>query len=274
MSLFNGKYVSVETIISKVYRDLGLSGSIEFGDALEWAGEAMEIIGANYYLIESVKEVYVSDYRACLPVELFQITTIAGSPVADGTPEEECRESKNYTQLRYSTDAYHHWYCDASNDHQCNSELTYKVNDNYIFTNFKTGYVKIAMISMPVDDRGFPKIPDDAKFKEAVAAHIKWRLGFIKWSNGKMPGAVYQKLEADRDWYIGAAQNRAVMPGVDMMESIKNNWIRLIPKINQHADGFKSAGSAEQRHNHNTVGNSNGRNNHNSGTETYFNIAE
>jgi len=272
MSLFNGKYVSVETIISKVYRDLGMTGAIEYGDALEWAGEAMELIGANNYLIESVKEVYVSDYRGCLPIELFQIITIGASPVADDTPQEECRESKNFTQMRYSTDANHHWYCDGSGDSGCISDLTYKVNDNFIFTNFKTGYIKIAMISMPVDDRGFPRIPDDAKFKEAVAAHIKWRLGFIQWSRGKMPAGVYQKLEADRDWYIGAAQNRAVMPGIDMMESIKNNWLRLIPKINQHADGFKSAGIAEQRHTHNTGGNSNVNRPNQSDSETYFNI--
>tara|TARA_R110000796_G_scaffold43634_4_gene107186 strand:- start:6907 stop:7728 length:822 start_codon:yes stop_codon:yes gene_type:complete len=270
MSLFNGKYVSVETIISKVYRDMGMSGAIEFGDALEWAGEAMELIGANNYLIESVKEVFVNEYRACIPIELFQIITVGASPVADDTPQEECREGKSFTQMRYSTDANHHWYCDSSNDSNCQGSLTYKVNDSFIFTNFKTGYVKIAMVSMPVDDRGFPQIPDDPKFKEAVAGHIKWKLAFIKWSNGKMPGAVYQKLEQDRDWYIGAAQNRGVMPGVDMMESIKNNWLRLIPKINQHADGFKSAGEAEQRFNHNTVGGSDGRNSNQSDTETYF----
>jgi len=272
MSLFNGKYVSVETIISKVYRDMGMSGSIEFGDALEWAGEAMELIGANNYLIESVKEVYVSDYRACLPVELFQIITIGASPVEDDTPQEECRQAKGYTQMRYSTDANHHWYCDDNNDRSCQSDLTYKVNDNYAFMNFKTGYIKIAMISIPVDDRGFPRVPDDAKFKEAVASHIKWRLAFIEWSRGKMAAGVYQKLEADRDWYIGAAQNRANMPGIDMMESIKNNWLRLIPKINQHADGFKSAGTPEQRHNHNTTSGNDGSRNHNGSTETYFNI--
>ena len=30
-------------------------------------------------------------------------------------------------------------------------------------------------------------------------------------------------------------------------QSIKNNFIRLIPKINQHSDGFASAGAPEQR---------------------------
>jgi hypothetical protein len=58
-----------------------------------------------------------------------------------------------------------------------------------------------------------------------------------------------RKIEQERDWYIGAAQTRGHMPSVDMMESIKNNILRLIPKINQHSDGFASSGSQEQRNN-------------------------
>ena len=51
------------------------------------------------------------------------------------------------------------------------------------------------------------------------------------------------------------------MPGIDMMESLKNNFIRLIPKINQHADGFASAGNPEQRILHNSAASSKGSSN-------------
>jgi len=37
------------------------------------------------------------------------------------------------------------------------------------------------------------------------------------------------------------------MPSVDQLEGIKNNIIRLIPKINQHSDAFKTANHQEQR---------------------------
>jgi hypothetical protein len=33
---------------------------------------------------------------------------------------------------------------------------------------------------------------------------------------------MYMKIEQERDWYIGAAQT---MPSIDMMESIKNQYI-------------------------------------------------
>tara|TARA_R100001463_G_scaffold42850_4_gene89603 strand:+ start:8261 stop:9013 length:753 start_codon:yes stop_codon:yes gene_type:complete len=244
--LGNGKYVSIEPVLAKVYRDMGMTDGLDITDAIEWAGEAMEFIGATVFLDEKVRSLDVVNYKTKLPVELHYINTVAGVDMK--IDKDEC-DTKNisYKAMRYTTDSYHHWRCGFSEDSDCDSDLTYTVNDDYLFPNFSEGKVLVSYMAMPVDDRGYPKIPDDVKFKEAVASHIKWRLGFIKWMSGKMPGAVYQKLEQDRDWYIGAAQSRDKMPSVDMAESIKNNWLRLIPKINQHGDGHKSAGEAEKR---------------------------
>lgn len=247
----NGKYVSIEPIIAKVYRDMGMTDDLDITDAIEWAGEAMEFIGATVYLKEKVESLVVKAFKTKLPCDLHYINTVAG--VDTKVDEDKCMdENIGYKAMRYTTDSFHHWRCGFSNDHCCNSDMTYTINDDYLFPNFDEGRVLVSYMAMPVDDRGYPKVPDDVKFKEAVASHIKWRLGFIKWMAGKLPSNVYQKLEQDRDWYIGAAQTRDKMPGIDMAESIKNNWIRLIPKINQHADGHQSAGSAEQRYTHNS----------------------
>jgi len=246
----NGKYVSVHTIIEKAYRDLGLSDDINFGDAVEWIGEAIELIGTPMQLSDKVANIDICSYKGKLPCDLHLITT---SRAATGITVEDLAETPcRFTAMRYSTDAFHHHYCNSCKDHGCDSDLTYKVNDNYVFTNFETGVVQMSYKAIPTDKDGFPLVPDDIKFKEGVAGHLKWKIAFIRWANGKMPAAVYQKLEQDRDWYIGAAQNRGHMPSVDQMESIKNNWIRLIPKINQHADSFRSAGHREERYTHNS----------------------
>jgi hypothetical protein len=132
--------------------------------------------------------------------------------------------------------------------------------------NFEKGFIALAYKAVPVDEDGFPKIPDDIKFKNAVKYHIMWKLAFLRLMSNKISTQAYQIIERDRDWYIGAAQTRSHMPSMDMMESIKNNWIRLIPKINQHRDGFKSANMQEQRilHNAGTYNRNNSNNN------TYF----
>jgi len=247
----NGKYTGIEEIILSVYRDMGVADQINIGDAVEWAGEVIEIIKPPYHLEEKVGVVLVDNYRSNIPCDLHYIETVKGVIRKDAADIEECEIPKNsFIPMRYTTDAFH-MYCSKTNDHQCVSSLTYKVNNNYIFSNFETGFLAISYQAIPVDDNGYPKIPDDIKFKLAVRYHIMMKLAFIKFMQGKISERAYQKIEQDRDFYIGAAETRSQMPSIDMMESIKNNWIRLIPKINQHQDGFRNSGDPEQRHLHN-----------------------
>lgn len=273
---WNSRYTSVKEIIGKVYRDMGMADQINFADAVEWAGEAIELIGAPFHLLDKSERLTIANYRAELPCDLHYIVTTRGLS-KESTTEDACDdiETGSFMPMRYSTDAYHHWYCNNANfkDTNCQGDYTYKVNDNFIFTNFETGFVLLAYKGIPVDDDGFPKIPDDPKFKNAVAYHIMWKMAFIRSMQGKMPAALFQKIEQDRDWYMGAAQTRGQMPSVDMAESIKNNWIRLIPKINQHQDGFKSAGHQEERYTHNSgLGGSTNRDTRTDSDETYFHI--
>lgn len=243
MSIWNGKYVSINNIISKVYRDMDMSDQLNLNDAVEWCGEALELIGSPGTLIEKVVTLEVAEYRSLIPADLHQVQTIWGY---SGTVDPECLDGLSYTPMRYSTDTMH-FYMENCNDRQCHGGLTYMVNDSHVYPNYKTGAIKLSYWAIPTDCNGYPMIPDQIKFREAVAAHLSWKIARIKMISGKMPAQFYAEFKQERDWYIGAAQTAGQMPGLDMMESIKNNFIRLIPKINQHSDGFASAGAPEQR---------------------------
>ncbi len=252
MSHLNGKFVSVHTAIERAYRDLGMDEDFNVSDAIEWAGEALELIGRPMQLLSGEPALLkIENYKAKLPCDLHHIVTCKGAEDAE-CDEDEYDKGVNYIAMRYSTDAFHHAYCSKSKDKDYQSSLTYKVNNNFITTNFEKGLVSMAYLRIPTDGNGYPLIPDNIKYAMAVTGHLKYKLGFIRWMQGKMPAAVYQKLEQDRDWYIGAAQNAGLNVGPDMMESLKNNWVRLIPKINQHADGFATVGDREQRIIHNS----------------------
>lgn len=257
MSIWNGKYVSINNIISKVYRDLDMSDQINISDAVEWCGEAIELIGSPGTLEEKVTILEVSEYRAAIPSDLHQVQTIWGYSGTvqsdDSTADNYIDDITHFTAMRYSMDTMH-MYMNNCNDYKCNSGYTYIVNDSYVYPNYQCGAIKLSYWAIPTDDDGYPKIPDQIKFREAVAAHLAWKIARIKMITGKMNGQVYMEFKQERDWYIGAAQNAGQMPGLDMMESLKNNFIRLIPKINQHRDGFASASSPEQRYTHNSVG--------------------
>lgn len=263
--IWNGKYVSVNAIIEKVYRDMNMINELDLGNAVEWAGEAIEFIGAPMTLREIVGLIEIKHRKGKLPLDMHLLIT------AGAAPNQDCKCAKKFIQMRYSTDAYH-MFCSQCMDDRCDSDLTYKVNDDYIFTNFDEGTVRVSYKAIPVDENGYPLIPDDVKFKNAVAYHIMWKLAFIKLMRDEINRFAYEKIERDRDWYIGAAQTRGNMPNPDLMESIKNNWIRLIKKINQHGDGFKSAGHQEERYTHNSATISDGRDNNNSDAPTFFHI--
>lgn len=268
MSIFNGKYTSIYEIILSAYRDSGMDQQINIADAVEWAGEAIELIGGAYQLEDKIEVLLIDCFKTKLPCELHYINGVKGLIKSDAAEIEECEFSiSSFTPMIYSSDIYHRYIIpNNSTNSIVNRNLTYKVNDDYLFTNFEKGFIALSYKAVPVDNDGFPKIPDDIKFKNAVKYHIMWKLALLNLKTNKVSSEYYRIIERDRDWYIGAAQTRSHMPSMDMMESIKNNWIRLIPKINQHRDGFKSANMQEQRilHNAGTYNRNNSNNN------TYF----
>lgn len=246
--MLNGKYISIETIIAGAYRDLGLSEQINFEDAVEWVGEVMELIQAPFQYIDKIEYLEVKSNKAKLPCDLLYITSVNGATEYN----EKCPGDSKFFPMRYSTNTFHHRYCENMS---CDKgDLTYQINDDFIFPSFEEGTIAISYKAMPTDKRGFPLVPENIKFKRAATDYIKWKLGFIEWSRGNMIQAVYVALEREYLFSVGAAQNEGNMPTLDMMESIKNSWLRLIPKINEHSSNFSSTGSQEQRYIHNASG--------------------
>lgn len=249
--MFNGKYTSVYEVIASTYRDFGVE-DIVISDAIEWVGEVIELLNPPYDLIEDVEVVLVEHGRAKIPCDLHSINGIKCLIDDNASLIDECEfPIDHFVPMVYSTDIYHN-YKDNHNDKNCNiPQATYKLENGYILPNFENGFLAVSYKAIPVDEDGFPLIPDNIKFKNAIKYHIMWKLAFMKLIQGKISGQAYQIIERDREWYIGQASTGAQMPSMDLMESIKNNWIRLIPKINQHRDGFKSANVQEKRIIHN-----------------------
>ena len=130
------------------------------------------------------------------------------------------------------------------------SPYTYKINNGAIFTSFEKGFINMQYKAYPIDSEGFLMVPDDEKFRAALKYHIMYKLDFRRWrSNPASPGlkALLNDSEQRRDFYVGAARNKAHIPSIDGMEAIKNQWLRSIPKINHHSDGFASMNKIERR---------------------------
>lgn len=232
--MLNGKVKSIQHIIEKVFRNTGLVEGVDLHDVIEWAGEAIELIGAPQSLTDKVECIKIVDGRGDLPCDLHLVMQFRYKGV-DG-----------YTAMGYASNNFHR-HCNESPDLSCECSVTYTLSDDCVFTNFDSGTVEVAYRALPTDKNGWPTIPDDIKFVKAVEYYIREKLDYLLWRTNKLPQAVYEKTVQDQLWSLGAAQTRGAMPSVDELKNIKNNFLRLIPKINQEEDFFNSLGIQEQR---------------------------
>lgn len=283
---YSGKLSSIRQVVESAYMDAGID-DINYPFAVETCVNLMGLIGVPDLYIEKTTNntdqpaIVVSDYRAKLPDDMVELVDMRKILL-----DSEGRVN-SFSEMIESSDVYHSTqnYTDSGgsvsfspvgnhplmeldeydelsvedgivvgeNSYRItNAVYTYKIQGNYIFTNFKDGYIDVVYRGYPLDEEGFPMIPDDEKFKSALKYEIIFKLDYKTWrANPASPGlkALVNDSEQRRDWYVGAAKTKGRIPTIGQMESLKNQWLRTIPKLKSHADGFKSNNIQETRYN-------------------------
>lgn len=249
------KYVSIYTVIEKLYRDYSTQRELDVWDVVEWAGEAMDFIGAysQYNRVPNYK-LTVANYKAKLPcdfvhiegvkyngVPLLYATSINGPTIPDDTtdipPNTLNRtdvDSTNFPMLGHA-------------NHTAAFPMTYIIQNGYLHTELEAGDLVMSYTGLMVDKDGFPMIPDMASYKAAVAAYVQMVLDRTEWRAQRAPEGHYR--DSERQWikFVRQARGEANMPSLDKMEGIKRMWLRLRPNIHAHNSGFGSGISPNAR---------------------------
>ena len=110
----------------------------------------------------------------------------------------------------------------------------------FIFTNFEDATIEIAYKAMPVDEKGFPLIPDHVNYKKALEAYLMERIGFKLFLSDKLSEKKFNLLQQECAWYMGAAESKGKLPSVDRMETIKNAYSRMLVNAMAHSTFFTS----------------------------------
>jgi len=238
--MLNHKYTSIQRVLENIIRDTGFTEEIEFVEAIEWAYRAMELIGAPQIYIEKVTDgnkelnhldpIIIENYRAELPCDLHQIIQV--------------RDYCNRGALREST--YTFQSTQNLPDVTNGLDNTYKIDNGWIFTNFKEGSLEIAYYAFPTDSEGYPAIPDDERYLLAVESFIISKIAKKLWLQDKISKDKYIELEKEWLFYVRSAKSRAQMPTIDGMESFKNQVLRLITHPDRHRHQFQQQGDSEQ----------------------------
>ena len=256
------KYSSIYEVINKLYRDLDTPKEFPFEDCIEWAGEALDKIGAAYQYLDKVTgdlenpDLIIQDYRAELPCDFKSLTAIAinGKPafydgntfykIGDGACCSGSLRQINTPNTVFK-DNFGNEYSDygaiGMPSYQVEDRYKFNINDNYIFTNTKDGTICLAYKSIPSDSEGFPLIPDNVYYREAIVSYITKMLDYRRWRNNPSNDTKALFDQSNRDWlfYVGAAGVQGIMPDVSKMEKLSNDFRSLIPKIKKYNKFFK-----------------------------------
>jgi len=125
----------------------------------------------------------------------------------------------------------------------------YNIKHPYLVFSFASGYVAIAYHRVKLGEDGFPMIPDDYSYIQAVSAYIKYKLAGIKFDNNE-PGSdrMLAKYEKDWHWYCAQASVKsflAITPD-EQQNKIDRN-MQMIPKQHRYYGFFGNLNTPELR---------------------------
>jgi len=269
----NGKLISVNEIINNVLRDNQYKNQqFDVGSFVEWSNEACDLIGVPYNLINDYAIIDINNHKGFIPCNLH-------------TLDQAMVLTQNgvIVPMRGTTSTTHPWNINNINDYPLVNpvqpvgfdpngnpiinfnnydnaitkglinnlpytlrDITYNVQGNYIFTSFKDGAQVIMFYkAFPVDEEGYPLIPDDISFKQAVQSYVRLKVDYILWRKNIIARDVFEYSEREWMWYVGQAKTKALTPNYDMMESWKNQHLTLMPRINEQARNFEGIGQSQ-----------------------------
>ncbi len=219
---------------------------IPFETVIDYAVDFMRIAGVPTSFLDKTAIIDIHNYRGSLPCDFYKMTQVRLYEY----DECGCKKQRGIPELshifRYTTDSFH-----MSPDKPKVSDLTYKLQGDCIFISpIEECKIEIAYQALPIDEDGYPLIPDNSAYSRALSAYIKKEWFTIQFDLGKITQQAMQKADQDYAWAVGAAQSSMIMPSIDEMQSLMAMWNTLIPRHQDHRKGFLHEGTMEHIKNH------------------------
>lgn len=221
-------YTNIKLIMDKITRH-PLLENIPFETVIDYTIDFIRIVGTPSSFLEKTCIIPIKDYRGVLPCDYYQMIQVRTT-----------KEGSTGT-FRYSTDSFH-----TSTIKPKHGGLTYKVQGGCIITSIPDGNIEIAYEAMPIDEEGYPLIPDNSSYSKALELYIKLQWFTILFDMGKINAQVLSNTQQQYAWAVGQAQTDLIRPTIDQMEAISNMWSKLLPDSTQdHNNGYVHEGTKE-----------------------------
>lgn len=228
--------VSVKQVIANALIDIPnlATVDIKFGELVEWISRAMQQIGSYYQFTARQSEIHITNYKGELPCDFYKLIQLTDS-TSNG--------------ITLNPNLTHNAYLQGDNkkeiDRNSHSLLDYQIVNNIITTNVQDKKLYIQYLAFPIDEEGFMLIPDNVAYLEALIAYIVYKLCYqgVEFKQVKLRDLEYTKMEWERR--CAAARGEANMPDPDMMERLKNMYLKLVPDQNAYVKKWRDLGVQE-----------------------------
>lgn len=230
----NFEWVSIGVIADRILKH-PLLQDISLESIMGYTLDFIHIMGLPSMYQEETVELVIENYRTVLPANVVSIIQV--------------RDALSNVALRGALSSFYQYDNDETSDFRNETikdkDGTYKVQGNILYTSFKDGNVVVSYQSIPVDDSGFPMIPNNNVFLRALEFYIKKEWFNIQFDLGRITIQVLNNAQQQYAWSAGQCASEFRMPSLSEMESITNMWTRLLPQSNEFITGFQRLGQKE-----------------------------
>lgn len=276
----NFKLVSAKEILARVIRSVGYKlPSTYHDDILEWIPEAIGMLQVTNTLVVTSsgnkncpEEILVKNHCADLPCGFVSILAVEdengyripeAGDVTDFTSPTSRRHavSEIARVSTFEVNPFQHQTSDGIPTEAPGSSIPiygsdlevsnsspkrvsyYKIQGNYIHTSFETGFIKIHYLSLPVDKEGYPLVPDNENFKQAIEWYIIKRLIGAGYEHKVFS---YKDVDEQYEKYANRGMNEVSYRSLDTAARTYNSTIRLIPPHHFNEDFFVNSEQSER----------------------------
>lgn len=193
------KLVSIDYVIRKVSRDLGLGDrDIPWEDMIEWIGHGLQHIGAHAQFEKKCVMLTVENYRAVLPDDFYRVN-----------------QDEFFTHHKI-------------------------LHDCIVFLDETIEEIELKYLALPIDERGFPLVPDNPSYMDALF----WKCASQLAMRGELRNKELTFMMCDQKWKYYCGQARAEVTMVDLIElsQLSNQRLKLLPDYNQYFRNFSTLG--------------------------------
>lgn len=229
-------FVNFRTILNRLYSELDINTEIVESDVITWCSDALLMIGAFNQYNEYKVELVMDKSMVKLPDNFHSLIRV---------------EYGNLPLSWVSNNNKDCYACSTCTLPTCDTGYNFYIDNCHLITNIDTlGKLVITYVGIPVDEEGYPLIPENIYYYKALVSYVIHRLDYKEWRKGNLPDKVFQKSESDWLFYVNSARGSALMPDLTTQQKLKNIWQRLIPKPFEYYNNFSNIKNPEKRHRH------------------------